>query len=237
MTESLRGKVAFITGGAKGIGKASALKLAAHGVRVALMSRTPEDVERAAEEVRSAGADALALPGDVSDETTIRDAIAEIVRTWDRLDIVFANAGVNGVWAPIEELTLDEWQSTLAINLTGTFLTVKYATPYLKKNGGFIPGIRPGKRTADYLDYVLTRITLPGSLYLAAVGVRVRRWVTLHGISINLDPDLSHFEGIVPCGIRGHGVTSLVDLGLPVTMMDFDVALKAAFAQVFGTVD
>jgi lipoyl(octanoyl) transferase len=69
---------------------------------------------------------------------------------------------------------------------------------------------------------------------IAAIGIRLRRWVSFHGISINVDPDLSHFEGIVPCGIEGHGVTSLVDLGLPVTMADLDVALMRSFAEVFG---
>ena len=72
---------------------------------------------------------------------------------------------------------------------------------------------------------------------IAAIGVRVRRWVTFHGISINVEPDLSHFETIVPCGIseRNLGVTSLVDLGLPVTMEDLDVALIAAFEEIFGS--
>jgi lipoyl(octanoyl) transferase len=69
---------------------------------------------------------------------------------------------------------------------------------------------------------------------IAAIGVRVRRWVSFHGIAINVDPDLSHFAGIVPCGIREHGVTSLADLGYPVGMADVDVALKTAFAEVFG---
>jgi len=64
---------------------------------------------------------------------------------------------------------------------------------------------------------------------IAAIGLRLRRWVSFHGVSINVDPDLSHFDGIVPCGIRGHGVTSLVDLGLPVTMDDLDVALRRTF--------
>ena len=68
---------------------------------------------------------------------------------------------------------------------------------------------------------------------IAAIGVRVRKWITLHGLSINLDPDLSHFQGIVPCGIREHGVTSLVDLGLPVSMHDLDNALKKSFSEVF----
>lgn len=69
---------------------------------------------------------------------------------------------------------------------------------------------------------------------IAAIGIRLRRWVSFHGLSINVDPDLEHFSGIVPCGITEHGVTSLVDLGLPVTMADLDVALARTFAGVFG---
>lgn len=70
---------------------------------------------------------------------------------------------------------------------------------------------------------------------IAAIGIRLRKWISFHGISINVEPDLGHFGGIVPCGITDHGVTSLVDLGLPVTMDDLDPALKAAFDEVFGT--
>ncbi len=69
---------------------------------------------------------------------------------------------------------------------------------------------------------------------IAAIGIRVRRWVTFHGISLNVEPDLSHFSGIVPCGVRQHGVTSLVDLGLPVTLPEVDSVLRAAFEEVFG---
>jgi len=68
---------------------------------------------------------------------------------------------------------------------------------------------------------------------VAAIGIRIRKWVTFHGISINLEPDLEHFSGIVPCGINDYGVTSLVDLGLPITMNDLDVALKHSFTEVF----
>ena len=68
---------------------------------------------------------------------------------------------------------------------------------------------------------------------IAAIGVKLRRWVSFHGISVNLEPDLSHFDGIVPCGIKDHGVTSLVDLGLPVTMADLDAALMATFPRYF----
>ena len=70
---------------------------------------------------------------------------------------------------------------------------------------------------------------------IAAIGVRIRRWVSYHGIALNVEPDLAHFAGIVPCGVREHGVTSLVDLGRPVTMADVDSALVAAFDEVFET--
>lgn len=69
---------------------------------------------------------------------------------------------------------------------------------------------------------------------IAAIGVRLRRWVSFHGVALNVEPDLTHFEGIVPCGIREHGVTSLVALGLPVTLSDVDAAMKASFEEVFG---
>ncbi len=68
---------------------------------------------------------------------------------------------------------------------------------------------------------------------IAAIGVRLRKWISFHGISINVEPDLDHFSGIVPCGISQHGVTSLVDLGLPVTMQDVDTALRISFDEVF----
>jgi lipoyl(octanoyl) transferase len=71
---------------------------------------------------------------------------------------------------------------------------------------------------------------------IAAIGVKLRKWVSFHGISLNVEPDLSHFTGIVPCGVTQHGVTSLVDLGLPVTLDEADAALKSAFEEVFGPV-
>jgi len=73
----------------------------------------------------------------------------------------------------------------------------------------------------------------PAEDKIAAIGIRLRKWVSFHGLSINVEPDLSHFDGIVPCGISEHGVTSLVDLGLPVTMDDVDVTLRQTFTEVF----
>lgn len=69
---------------------------------------------------------------------------------------------------------------------------------------------------------------------IAALGVRIKRWVTLHGVALNVEPDLSHFSGIVPCGVTAHGVTSLADLGIQVSMADVDVALMQSFRKIFG---
>lgn len=74
----------------------------------------------------------------------------------------------------------------------------------------------------------------PAEDKIAAIGVRIRRWVSFHGISINVEPNLEHFNGIVPCGIQGYGVTSLMDLGISATMNDVDIALKESFSEVFG---
>ncbi|KAA9010116.1 lipoyl(octanoyl) transferase LipB [Histidinibacterium aquaticum] len=83
-------------------------------------------------------------------------------------------------------------------------------------------------------DKPLTAAGLPPEDKIAALGIRLRKWVSFHGISINVEPELEHFSGIVPCGIAEHGVTSLVDLGLPVTIEDLDVALKKTFPEVMG---
>lgn len=86
-------------------------------------------------------------------------------------------------------------------------------------------------------DKPLTASGAPAEDKIAAIGIRLRKWVSFHGISINVEPDLDHFSGIVPCGITDHGVTSLVDLGLPVTMTDVDVALRRTFDTVFAPLD
>ena len=134
----LQGKVALITGAGSGIGRAAALVLGQDGARIAALSRTEEDLRETIEQVRARGGDGAVFTADVSDDAQMRAATEAVARKWGRIDIVFANAGVNGVWAPLEELTAEEWDRTLGINLRGTFLTVKYALPYLKKEGGSI---------------------------------------------------------------------------------------------------
>lgn len=132
----LDGRVALITGAGSGIGRASALLLAAEGAKVALVGRTESELEEARGRIESAGGEALALGADVADPEAVAEAIRRVDRAWGRLDVVVANAGVNGVWAPIEELDPGEWDETLGINLTGSFLTLKYAAPLLKRHGG-----------------------------------------------------------------------------------------------------
>ena len=134
----LAGRVALVTGAGSGIGRAAALLLAREGARVAALGRTLSELESAVAKIEDAGGEGLAIRADIADVAQIKGAIEQTVARWGRLDIVVANAGVNGVWAPLEELEPDEWESTIRINLTGTFLTVKYAVPYLKQQGGAV---------------------------------------------------------------------------------------------------
>lgn len=134
----LTGKVALVTGAGSGIGKATAVLLAQHGAKVAVLSDTASEIEQTAREIQGNGGEAVALSANIAKEDEMQRAIQQAVDRWGRLDIVFANAGINGVWAPIEELSLQDWSNTINTNLTGTFLTIKYATPHLKKQGGSI---------------------------------------------------------------------------------------------------
>jgi NAD(P)-dependent dehydrogenase (short-subunit alcohol dehydrogenase family) len=132
----LEGKVALVTGAGSGIGKAAALKMAAQGAKVGVLSRTLEEVQEAADEIMKAGGEAIPLVADVSDESAMRAAVDKLISTYGRLDIVFANAGINGMWAPIDDLTPEEWDKTVSVNLRGTYLTFHLTTPHLKKAGG-----------------------------------------------------------------------------------------------------
>lgn len=131
----LEGKVAFITGGASGIGAGTARRFAQEGARVALADMQDDEGERIRSEIAAKGGRALYVHCDVSDAESVRRAIEKTVGEFGRLDVVFANAGINGVWTPIDELQPEEWQRTIDINLTGTFLTVHFAVPHLKRAG------------------------------------------------------------------------------------------------------
>lgn len=131
-------KVALVTGGSSGIGRAAARRLAQARVKVGLLGLSEESVYRSTADLQRAGYEILPLVADISSATQTQQAVQRLVDHWGRLDIVLANAGINGVWAPIEELTVEDWDKTLNVNLRGTFLTVKYTVPHLKKQGGSI---------------------------------------------------------------------------------------------------
>lgn len=134
----LRDRVALVTGAGSGIGAAAARALAREGAKVAALSRTEDELKETVEAIKRDGGEAIIAVTDVSQPQAVQQAVEETVRRLGRLDIVLANAGINGKWAPLEDLTPDDWDKTLDVNLKGTFLTVKYAVPHLKRQGGSI---------------------------------------------------------------------------------------------------
>jgi NAD(P)-dependent dehydrogenase (short-subunit alcohol dehydrogenase family) len=134
----MQGRLALVTGAGSGIGKAAAIRLATAGADVGLLSRTRDELEEVAGEIADMGRRPLVLVADTSDEAQMRRAFDKTAEAFGRLDFVFANAGINGTWAPIDELSYDDWNQTMAINLGGTFLTLHLAVPLMKEQGGSI---------------------------------------------------------------------------------------------------
>ncbi len=132
----LSSKAALVTGAGSGLGKATALRLAKAGAKVAVLSRTKEEIDKVAKEIEAAGGTAISIPGDTSSDADMKKAIETVVEKFGSLDIVVANAGINGVWAPIEDITPEEWDKTITVNLRGTYLTIHHAVPKLEAAGG-----------------------------------------------------------------------------------------------------
>lgn len=128
--------VALVTGAGSGIGKAAALALAKEGFKVGALGHTQEEISSTVNAILAAGGDAVAVLADISDEHQMEAAVRQLTEQFSRLDVVVANAGINGVWAPIDDLKLSEWNDTIAVNLTGTFLTIRATVPELKRSGG-----------------------------------------------------------------------------------------------------
>ncbi|AJS59060.1 SDR family oxidoreductase [Paenibacillus sp. IHBB 10380] len=137
--QRFEGKTAIVTGAGSGIGRATAIKLAQQGANVALFDLKDErslETEAEVNSIREGAARAFDV--DTSNAERVEKAVLETVELFGGIDIVFANAGINGVLSPIEDLKLEDWQQTINVNLNGTFLTVKYTIPHLKKNGGSV---------------------------------------------------------------------------------------------------
>ncbi|MEG4252461.1 SDR family NAD(P)-dependent oxidoreductase [Microcoleus sp. Pol10D4] len=131
-------KVAVITGGGSGIGRSAAILMAKEGAKVAIIDHILETAQETVRQLANEGGCGLAIAADVGDSQQMQKAFQTIFDEYQRIDILFANAGINGVWSPIEEIEPDEWDRTINTNLRGTFLAVKYAVPHLKKQGGSI---------------------------------------------------------------------------------------------------
>jgi NAD(P)-dependent dehydrogenase (short-subunit alcohol dehydrogenase family) len=128
----LNGKVAFVTGAASGIGQATAIRFAREGAKVAIADLSEEDTRV---QIERAGGQAIFVTCDVANPDQVRKAIENTVTRFGQLDVVVANAGINGVWAPIDELEPAEWDKTINVNLKGTYLTLHFAVPYLRQRG------------------------------------------------------------------------------------------------------
>ncbi|GGC88455.1 3-ketoacyl-ACP reductase [Thalassobacillus devorans] len=131
-------RTAVVTGAGSGIGKAAAIKLAEEGYAVALMDVKENRAKEVQDKIISAGGQAAVYDIDVSDETRVKEGLADVHTHWGRIDVVFDNAGINGTFAPIEDMETDDWEQTIHTNLKSSFLFVKHSIPYMKESGGSI---------------------------------------------------------------------------------------------------
>lgn len=129
-------RVALVTGAGSGIGRASAHALAKDGYAVGLLGHSPDELQATLDSITQNGGAGCVLTADIAVQRQMEQATSELVDRYGSLDVVVANAGINGVWAPIDNLTLEEWNRTISVNLTGTFLTIRAAVPHLKRAGG-----------------------------------------------------------------------------------------------------
>src|SRR5690606_8932077 len=130
-----QGKTALVTGANSGIGKATAQRLFQEGCRVALLGRDTDELAEAAREIDPEGSRTRVLDADITDLARMNEVVESLPQEWFPLDVVVANAGTNGVWAAFEKLKLEDWKTTIEINLTGTFITLKAAYPHLNRQG------------------------------------------------------------------------------------------------------
>ena len=181
----LEGRIAMVTGAGSGLGEAAALRLAEEGADVILVSRTRDELEAVAEKIKAIGRTAMVADCDISDDKAMKSLFEDVQKRFGRLDILFANAGINGVWAPIEELTPEEWDKTISVNLRGTYLSVHFAVPLMKANGGaiVITSSINGTRTFTTAGASAYSTTKAGQL---ALGQMLALELAEHAIRVNV---------------------------------------------------
>lgn len=183
--QSLTSKVALITGGGSGLGKASAKILAHAGASVAILGDKPDSIEQTRDEILEHGGQAIAVVANVSRDTDVKEAVAQVIQAWGRLDIVHANAGINGVWAALEDIEEDEWDHTMGINLKGTFLTLKHAIPHLKRQGGSVIVTASVNGTRMFSNTGATAYACSKAAQVAMVKMLALEWAKEH-VRINV---------------------------------------------------
>jgi NAD(P)-dependent dehydrogenase (short-subunit alcohol dehydrogenase family) len=178
------GQTALITGAGSGIGKGAAVRLARGGAFVGLLGRTESELEGTLREIRHAGGQGMVLLADISKEAEMESAVDALLTTRNAIDIVVANAGINGTWAPIDDLKPDEFDKTIAVNLRGTYLTLHHTVRHMKKTGGAIVVISSINGTRTFTSPGATAYSATKAAQLAMVkqlAVELGR----HGIRIN----------------------------------------------------
>jgi len=229
MSLELRGRVAFITGAAHGQGRASALALAREGMHVAALDvarplaypgyplATPESLDSLVEECRRLGVEALAFQVDVRDDLAVSAAVRETVARWDRLDVLFNNAGICG-YGLAHELSEEAWDAMLDINLKGAWLVARRVIPEMIArrrgviiNNSSIAGLRGMARLSHYVasKWGLVGLTKSWAIELAQYGIRV---VSLHptGVNTPMNDGLAALEGKTPQEIAERSAGNLL---------------------------